>query len=108
MRRDKGARPPSGTPGTQEWNSASCVEELSLFFLQSDASLTFSHGFQEEHEAEMFRRAGSCKPVAEQLQCAWEMLAVLLQGAGDPESGIRWGARGEHFTSASPVTHTSL
>ena len=49
-----------------------------------------------------------CKPVAEQLQCAWEMLAVLLQGAGGPESGIRWAARGKHFTSASPVTHTSL
>ena len=51
----------SGTPGTQEWNSVSGVEELSLSFLQSDASLTFSHGLQEEHEAEMLRRAGSCK-----------------------------------------------
>lgn len=47
----KGARPPVWDPWDPRNRTVPPVLRSFPFFLQSDASLTFSHGFQEEHEA---------------------------------------------------------
>ena len=107
LRRDKGARPPlwdPRDPGMEQclrcWGAVPFLLTKWCFshFLSWSSGRTWGRNAQ---------KSWFLQTVAEQLQCAWEMLA-LLWGVGSLEWGICWGARGGHFISASPVTHTSL